>query len=536
MGTRNCSILTVVYGKRGAKPKLVLQRTNYFKSKKDAGTKYYTEGQGLTGWVWKNKRALRLDDLNNEAELLQYEGLEWARVVDDSLHHQEWLGVPLIEPREKEVIGVIRVPEKIHSKREGGGGFSFEDEVLLTAIGQHVARRIEELRACERVQTSLHACQECAVAFSHVRDEGAIAEQIIRACEKIFGTSGKAFVVTLLTEQGDTLQPFRLGGSLVSKKLLSIGFPLTGSLAGYCLRRDKPVIFHDLPRAEKRDGYFPVLKKLKCGMGAPIVFSEKKFGVLTVGSNRQFDFTEEPDLHILSDLASLAAAAFARLVAEQQAQDSLRTSVRGVAHTLGNRIPTLKMWLGILQRKAGNRFKEEIDALNKGIDFVTGAVTAAAQFGRLAKPVNMESFHLSTVLGKLKGLYPDKRVSWHVRGSLPMVGDPRFIEQAVVELLTNALRFISKRKGQVQISAYRTIERQLGMGKGVVVIRVDDNGPGVASDRKERIFQPFKTSDPSAHFGLGLGFVYSVVQRHGGYVKECGTKGRGASFRMIFPQ
>ena len=58
----------------------------------------------------------------------------------------------------------------------------------------------------------------------------------------------------------------------------------------------------------------------------------------------------------------------------------------------------------------------------------------------------------------------------------------------------------------------------------------------VPRNKKESIFQPFKTADPAAHFGLGLSFVYSVAQRHGGYVEEFGTEGQGASFRIVFPQ
>jgi signal transduction histidine kinase len=69
-----------------------------------------------------------------------------------------------------------------------------------------------------------------------------------------------------------------------------------------------------------------------------------------------------------------------------------------------------------------------------------------------------------------------------------------------------------------------------------VIIRVDNNGPGIPADQKKNIFRPAITADPAAHFGLGLSFVQSVAQRHGGYAEECGNVAKGASFRVIFPQ
>jgi len=536
MGTRNCSVLTVVYGKPGGTPKLVLQRTRYRPRKKDEGTAYYTWGQGLTGWVWKNKRPLRLANLKDAAELAQYKGLEWAQVVNDSPHHREWLGVPLIGSRQNDVLGVIRVPEKLRAKTKGGGGFSFEDEILLTTIGQHVARRIEELRASERVRTAMHASQECAVALCQVRDEDGVSEELVRTCEKIFGHAGKAYFVNLLAEEGECLQARRTGGSLALKGLRTTDYPLVGSLSGFCLRKRRPVIVHDVPKAAQQARYVHAVRGLKCGMSAPIISQEKRFGVISVGSDRQFEFREEPDLHILRDLASLAGAAFARLEAEKRALESLLESVRGVTHTLGNRIPTLKSWVSLLERKAKGQFRREISGLNEGVNFISEAVSVATRFHGMSTCMVMQTVDVRTVLGRLERLYADNRISWDSQGRLCIVGDRSLIEQAVVELLANALRFISGAQGKVSVSAYPRQMRRLGhMVRDMVVIQVDDNGPGVPADRKEKIFQAFHTGDPAAHFGVGLSFVYSVVQRHGGLVEECGRRGHGASFRMAFP-
>ena len=67
-----------------------------------------------------------------------------------------------------------------------------------------------------------------------------------------------------------------------------------------------------------------------------------------------------------------------------------------------------------------------------------------------------------------------------------------------------------------------------------VMISVKDQGPGLSSEAKKRIFEPFFTSKKMGMSGSGLGLavVYGVIHDHGGYLDVVSDPGKGAEFRL----
>ena len=106
--------------------------------------------------------------------------------------------------------------------------------------------------------------------------------------------------------------------------------------------------------------------------------------------------------------------------------------------------------------------------------------------------------------------------------------------QVVRNLIDNALSF-SPRGGVVHVIASR--------GRGTVVIRVEDEGPGIAPENFERIFDRFHTDRPDSfgeHSGLGLAISRQIVEAHGGTIQagnRMGLDGRvaGARFTVELP-
>ncbi len=537
LGTEDCSIFTVVRESVKAKPRLVLRKTSYKKSKDLEGRASYVEGEGLTGWVWKNRCALRLADIKDETELKRFRKLKWSKgkVVNDSDFHKEWLGVPLFG-RSGDVIGVIRVPAKKKTGRGHGGGFDFRDEMLLMMIGQFIAHEIEVLRQRERVLAALKVSQEYVIGLCYAEDKTAVAKMVIDASIRIFGENEKAHFFNVFCRDEGKLRVQEIGGSLTTDWMKGMDLP-KDSLSERCINTKEEKIIHNIPKALGEGSYFELAKGVECAMSVPIWLGNQPFGCLSVGTSRQYEFAEEPELHILKDIASVAAATLARLDAEELAQQNLRNTVRALTHTLGNRIPTLKNWHSLLQEKDSGRLAEEIHRLGEGIDFITGAIDIAKQFGRMSEAVHMQSFELGPVIQRLERLYSDKRICWKIKSRLPMLGDSGLIEQAIVELVTNSLRFVDNKTGEIEVRAYRRkIQLAIGSVRSAVIIRVDNSGPGIPMDQKKAIFKPAITTDPAAHFGLGLSFVQSVAQRHGGYAEERGNARKGVSFRIVFPQ
>ncbi|MDP3309696.1 MAG: ATP-binding protein, partial [Polaromonas sp.] len=116
--------------------------------------------------------------------------------------------------------------------------------------------------------------------------------------------------------------------------------------------------------------------------------------------------------------------------------------------------------------------------------------------------------------------------------SLTVQGSPRLLRRLIRNLLENARRY-----GTGEISLELS---QSGMGtQERVVIRVNDRGPGVPVNQRERIFEPFYrlpgASEREGGVGLGLALVKSITERHGGTVRCENRPGGGASFVVELP-
>lgn len=83
-----------------------------------------------------------------------------------------------------------------------------------------------------------------------------------------------------------------------------------------------------------------------------------------------------------------------------------------------------------------------------------------------------------------------------------------------------------------------TIEVTLEQQDGSAVLQVKDNGPGIAAEAQEHIFDRFFRGDPSREgsgTGLGLALVRSITELHHGQITLSSTPGRGSCFRVTLP-
>jgi PAS domain S-box-containing protein len=110
--------------------------------------------------------------------------------------------------------------------------------------------------------------------------------------------------------------------------------------------------------------------------------------------------------------------------------------------------------------------------------------------------------------------------------------DPNRLEQIIVNLLANAARY-TEPGGKIALR----IERE----GDEVVLRVSDNGIGIAPETASRIFEPFvrigRADSPSTEgLGLGLSLVKALAERHGGGVSYSSEgPGRGSEFVVRLP-
>lgn len=131
---------------------------------------------------------------------------------------------------------------------------------------------------------------------------------------------------------------------------------------------------------------------------------------------------------------------------------------------------------------------------------------------------------------------PGLRVERDIEGGLlPVWGDDEALVRAVRNVVANAARH-GAAGGWVRISAKAGTEA----GRQVVLLRVEDGGPGIEPAEREKIFEPFYRGRTAVEgqvhgSGLGLSLVRRVADTHGGRVTVDTAPGCGAAFTLHLP-
>ncbi|QGX40267.1 tetratricopeptide repeat protein [Permianibacter aggregans] len=157
------------------------------------------------------------------------------------------------------------------------------------------------------------------------------------------------------------------------------------------------------------------------------------------------------------------------------------------------------------------------------------------QMGRLRvslKPVDAGAV-VRHACNLVKGLAEEKQLRLHVDmdEALPLVtADESRLHQILLNLLGNAIKF--SRRGDITISAKHDADG--------VLISVQDQGPGIPTDKLQHIFNPFEQVDGSATrrgegSGLGLPITRELLRLHGSEIQVQSVENRGSTFSFRLP-
>ncbi len=218
---------------------------------------------------------------------------------------------------------------------------------------------------------------------------------------------------------------------------------------------------------------------------------------------------------------------------------SQRELLQDVSHELRTPLARLRFGLEMLAEEVPSPAeRERISAmLDQAIQQLDHLVDELLEYTRLAdqdrhagrfeavQPANVIRTSLEHLGPQLEN---GKRVDCQLdRDELPPIrGNTNELVRALDNLVANAMRFARK-----QVIVRGTDDA------GWVEISVEDDGPGVPVDKRDRILQPFvQLERDHAHSGLGLAIVRRIVAGHGGeVVVDDGIELGGAWVRLRFP-
>lgn len=128
-------------------------------------------------------------------------------------------------------------------------------------------------------------------------------------------------------------------------------------------------------------------------------------------------------------------------------------------------------------------------------------------------------------------------------GTPPVMADATQVEQALLNLCTNAIHAIGAQRGTITIDLGHNlstgivmVERRSGVRGKHVKLSVHDTGSGIDPGTLQRVFEPFFTTKPVGQgTGLGLAVVHGIMRTHLGTVDVQSQPGNGTVFTLYFP-
>lgn len=250
-----------------------------------------------------------------------------------------------------------------------------------------------------------------------------------------------------------------------------------------------------------------------------------------------------PEIRLLRELANVAESLFTRAKLSLQAQQAEQLASIGrlgvkVLHELRNPMATLKSFSQLLPEKIDDKaflgdFAEIVPKEAERVE------SLAQQLLDLSRPrtYNFRRADLHKIIEETTMMWKPRadedgiELVTKLNAASPELSmDADAIRQVLVNLLKNASEAIMRRDG------VRTIEIRTQDEADRVVIEVEDNGPGLPPEIRNRLFEAFTSNGKPFGVGLGLAICHEIVRAHGGEITVNPAREQGAVLKVSLPR
>ena len=424
----------------------------------------------------------------------------------------------------------------------------------LRELARTLETRSRELLKLERITANINA--------GLLLDE--ILDNVFRDFRGIIPFDRIGF--SLIDEFGDTVSA-RYARSEAPTMHLKDGYsaPLAGSSLESILQTRRPRIINDLEdylqrKPSSESTRLIVEEGMRSSLTCPLIANGSPVGFMFFSSLKRDAYAQvhvelflriAEQLSVIVDKGRLVSAlATQKAAVEQQNADlkrlsALKSKFLGMAaHDLRSPIGSIQMFAALL-RDAGYPLSEAQR------DSILDEIVKRSQ--QMLKLIN-DLLDLTTIeAGELRlerqqmdlGPFLEETTRWHavvagakdievtlhdvVEGSVR--ADPIRLRQALDNLISNAVKY-SPAGSTVSVGAERSTDAWR--------LSVQDQGPGIREDERDRLFQEFarlsaKPTGGEKSTGLGLAITRRVVEAHGGSIGVESTPGQGATFFFTLP-
>ena len=194
----------------------------------------------------------------------------------------------------------------------------------------------------------------------------------------------------------------------------------------------------------------------------------------------------------------------------------------GISHDLRTPLTRIKLQLAFIKDK------EISKKLSNDVDEMEKMLNEYLQFSRSNLTEKNEKFNLSELIDEIVKKYENQNISLDQEKDIIFNGRKNLIARCMGNLIDNATNFAEK----IKIKQQKV--------KRVIMIFVEDDGPGISESEYENVIKPFYKIDKSRNqkkssVGLGLSIASDIVRSHGGNIELGKSDLGGLKIKIVLP-
>ncbi len=194
----------------------------------------------------------------------------------------------------------------------------------------------------------------------------------------------------------------------------------------------------------------------------------------------------------------------------------------GISHDLRTPLTRMKLQTAFIKDESiANKLTEDINEMEKMLN-------EYLQFISSSFVEKDELFDLSELMIEIINKYENKNISKDIPSRVYLNGRKNLIKRCLNNLIENSIRYGNK------------LNIELSKKKTSLIIKVEDDGPGIPENEYENVFKPFYKidkgrADSKSSVGLGLSIASDIIRSHGGNIKLDKSSLNGLEVKIFLP-
>jgi signal transduction histidine kinase len=494
---------------------------------------------GIAGFVVNSGQALSLSDAYADPrfnpEVDRKSGFRTGALIASPLRH--------VSGR---ILGVVEVLHR------DAGAFTAEDKVLVEAVSSQIAgvldnvllleqlrRRNEELLQAQgglsQAVAELDLLYDVERAVSSTEGQTDLLDGILERAARALQSSS-ASILLIEDNHGDLY--FRSARGHAAEGLKPLALKPGQGIAGRVADTGEALRVEDANTCPFYDPTFARMLGVEIAavLCVPVRDGEKVVGALEL-MNKPGGYDEADER-----LATLLAGQTGRAIALRKARDeetrrerlaTIGQMLSGVMHDLRTPMTIIAGYGQLLADEADPAERAKLaEILEKQVEHINGMTKETLAFARgeqdlLVRKVYLQNF-IQEVEGFLKTDFARSPVKLTVDSHYD--GVARFDENKIKRVIYNLARNAAQAMPGGGHFTFR-LDRE----GDALVMRFEDDGPGIPEEIAGKLFQSFVTSGKKGGTGLGLAIVKKIAEEHGGSIEADNQPEGGAYVRVVLP-